>query len=204
MLRFIGNSLPARLTILIPFIGNLIIFNEFVQKSFTMPENIMRFGNIQYEINISAFLSYYYIGFSLFGIGTIIYIIYADALIKKYINEVEYYERVADRTFVGDLRMMLSSIEDNKKLMEDILETGSYNSAKSVIESAGADGEVPGYTKSYIMKCYYNLNDKKYSLARFFVSLFYAMGSIILLIPSIKTFVRAGTIVFFSIKSFWG
>lgn len=89
----VGNSTPARLTILAPLIGYLVIYNQFIAEFFflsnatpDLPKEIPSLLLLFKELK----LTFLYFGLLLFGIGAILFAAYAPRSIRKYKSPEEY------------------------------------------------------------------------------------------------------------------
>lgn len=90
--RGIGNSFPAKLSLAMPVIGYIILFNDVVVSIFksnmhaTSPMINGMFWN----------LYYYYFGLFSFGIASSIYYLFCSRLVRDYISFQSYYEAEAE------------------------------------------------------------------------------------------------------------
>jgi hypothetical protein len=89
----IGNSTPARLTILAPLIGYLVIYNQFIADFFflsnttpDLPQESPSLLDLFRELK----LTFLYFGLLLFGIGAMLFAAYAPRNIRKYKSPEEY------------------------------------------------------------------------------------------------------------------
>jgi len=89
----VGNSTPARLTILAPLIGYLVIYNQFIAEFFflsnatpDLPQENPALLDLFKELK----LTFLYFGLLLFGIGAMLFAAYAPRNIRKYKSPEEY------------------------------------------------------------------------------------------------------------------
>jgi hypothetical protein len=89
----IGNSTPARLTALAPLIGYLIIYNQLIADFFFLSKAGKVHDNSPVTI-LDLFrdnkLTFLYFGLVLFGVGAIIFSLFAPKSIRKYKTAEEY------------------------------------------------------------------------------------------------------------------
>jgi len=89
----VGNSTPARLTALAPLIGYLVIYNQIIADFFFLsiadPEPRAR-DTTALDLFRELKLTFLYFGLVFFGIGAIIFALYAPKNIKKYKSPEEY------------------------------------------------------------------------------------------------------------------
>lgn len=89
----IGNSTPARLTILAPLIGYLVIYNQFIAEFFflsnatpDLPQERPSLLDLFRELK----LTFLYFGLLFFGVGAMLFAAYAPRTIRKYKSSEEY------------------------------------------------------------------------------------------------------------------
>ena len=89
----IGNSTPARLTALAPLIGYLIIYNQFIAEFFFLSNG----GSDSDRPTLSMLdllrdlkLTFLYFGLVSFGIGAILFALFAPRSVRKYKTPEEY------------------------------------------------------------------------------------------------------------------
>lgn len=89
----VGNSTPARLTILAPLIGYLVIYNQFIAEFFflsnanpDLPQESPSLLDLFKELK----LTFLYFGLLLFGVGAMLFAAYAPRNIRKYKSPEEY------------------------------------------------------------------------------------------------------------------
>ena len=89
----IGNSTPARLTALAPLIGYLVIYNQLIADFFflSIAEPDLKVNDTTaLDLFRELKLTFLYFGLVFFGIGAIIFALFAPRIIKKYKTPEEY------------------------------------------------------------------------------------------------------------------
>src|SRR5262245_13941791 len=89
-LRAVGNSPIVKMTIVIPVLGWLILFNDYIVHQLSAVEEI--FGKLQ----VSSRLLWLYVGLFITSIGSILYAGFCPEEIKKYASEIDYSKDVFD------------------------------------------------------------------------------------------------------------
>ena len=86
-LRSVGNSAPAKLTVIIPLVGYLIIFNEKLASYLELSHELFGVERLP-QLPVRLLLKY--LGLCLIAGGSIIFSIYCLLEIKKYRSTTEY------------------------------------------------------------------------------------------------------------------
>ena len=89
----VGNSTPARLTILAPLIGYLVIYNQFIAEFFFLSNanpDLPQESHSLLDLFRELKLTFLYFGLLLFGVGAMFFAAYAPRNIRKYKSPEEY------------------------------------------------------------------------------------------------------------------
>jgi hypothetical protein len=89
-LRSVGNSLPARLTILIPLVGYLIIFNQVTAKYLTLIQELAGRTSPDHPISVSPRLLLVYFGLCALALGSAIYSYFCPNQVRHYGSSAAY------------------------------------------------------------------------------------------------------------------
>jgi hypothetical protein len=189
LLRTIGNSGPARLTILIPLVGYLILLNTWVVDKLDLSERIV--GTSSGSVNRLIMI---YLGLVAFAIGSTIFTWRCPLEVKKYASAEEY---------IAGEEALLS--ERAQGIIEDRLKNGDSRAKETLGAYQEADQERPTPTleehrhraKQFFrieMGLYYEMQNRSRSNSRWLASLFYLFGTVLLLYPSALVFCRVMTV----------
>jgi hypothetical protein len=85
----LGESSMVRLTILVPFIGYMIIFNEYVQKFISLSIRWTKNGSAHLDVSTPS-LYFLYFGLLLLGIASFFYALFAPSQIKNHPMVADY------------------------------------------------------------------------------------------------------------------
>src|SRR6266852_9232668 len=90
-LRSVGNSLPARLTILIPLVGYLIIFNQETAKYLTLIQELAgQKTSADHPISVSPSVLLVYFGLCALALGSAIYSYLCPDQVRHYGSSAAY------------------------------------------------------------------------------------------------------------------
>jgi len=176
-LRAIGNSPAAKASILIPFIGYLILFNKRLVEALAFrcidspcQEQIL-FPN----------LYYLYFGLTIFGLGSFLYQVQCDPRIKRFANVEDYVLSVRDITTNLEL-------EHHQQVIDSL--TGDAAATRDFLGAQLADPDLAPSIKLDILTRHYRALDSSKIVGRLLVSVAYLFGLGLLAIPSITTFIQ--------------
>lgn len=180
--RALGNSTPARLSLVIPFFGYLILFNEHVRGilklSYPMagPNTVAIVGLAFSEI--SAFY-WTYFGLLLFGVASSIYQIVCAGEIKQHLTHSIYIE----------YRLKTLLDEDVMSVCEFLISHGGkktdfprIESIRDILESSGSRSDK---STKYVLYCHYTELDVDNGLYMLLCFYLYAAGLTLLVMPTI-------------------
>lgn len=207
-LRVLGKSKVVSLTILMPFIGYLILFNQELSNYLELSKEILNITSESGQdkgLAISR-LYYLYFGFMLIGFGSILFSICCPQYIKENNTEYEFVDRELSLASVSRFSKILLPFSDKNRFGKIHQKLGLYNKAFQA-----AKYEPDGDNVDYVLKrtgqleslsakgilgmvWHYYLDCK--ILCRATISLLYGTGLILVLIPSALVFKRVCEIVF--------
>jgi hypothetical protein len=173
-LRAIGNSSSIKMTIFIPAIGYLVLFNQklisFVQLSpiifgTSSPEN--------FDAGFHRLLMIYF-GLVSLSVASLIYQFFCPQEIKLYDSSTHYISAVRDNLSANQLSQIENYLLFNHKSKEEYLHIG-----KQWIDNAAYTNRTELY--------YRTLNEGRLFL-KIMALVLYAVGFILLLIPSLRVF----------------
>ncbi|WP_157095565.1 hypothetical protein [Bradyrhizobium sp. AT1] len=176
-LRAIGNSPAAKASILIPFLGYLILFNKRLVEA-------LAFRCIDYpcqEQILFPNLYFLYFGLTIFGLGSFLYQVQCDPRIKRFANVEDYVLSVRDITTNLELEHHQHKIDS---LMGESLATNDFLGAQLT------DPDLAPSIKLDILTRHYRALDSSKKVGRLLVAAAYFSGLGLLAIPSIATLIQ--------------
>lgn len=179
-LRAIGNSPAAKASILIPFLGYLILFNKWLVDA-------LAYRCIDYPCKEQVLfpnLYYLYFGLTIFGLGSFLYQVRCDSRIKQFSNIDHYVLSVRDITTNVEL--------ERHQLEADQLE-GDLEATSDFLAAQLADPNLNSSIKLDILMRHYRALDKSKPLSRLAIFIAYLLGFGLLTVPSITTLVEVTT-----------
>ncbi len=125
-LRRIGQSKLMNLTILVPLLGYLILFNEQLIEYFELSKEV--FPNIDDGSKLSnetkSRLFYFYFGFSFLGVASLFYQLFCPSLLKEHGSAGDYVNEELDlmtQQRVDDMIMRFHKLSNFGDAIESIL-----------------------------------------------------------------------------------
>jgi hypothetical protein len=189
-LRAIGNSGPAKLTILIPLVGYYIIFNAQLARYLDLISEIA--GSTTHPTSVPPRLLLIYFGLCAFAVGAVLYSLFCPVEVKQYGSSAAYVG--------GDGPHIKSYILDS---IEEKLDKSGYKyEYKREKERHMFSEEIRGHEAKVditngVLHLYFEFRDNSYLLIRFITFAFYVIGFLSLIIPSLGVFVRV-------VRLLWG
>ncbi|MGY3441118.1 hypothetical protein [Bradyrhizobium sp. USDA 4473] len=184
-LRSIGNSRAAKLTVLIPLVGYLILLNDDIVKHLELSQEV--FGAAASE-TLTKLLAVY-VGLVLVAIASVIFAACCPLEVKRYASAQEYVagdEPFMSQRAFGVLQSRLR-VGDRIAREDHANYTAHFNSRPT--PSAPEDIRRRNAQHNRIeMNLYYEMLDRSRWLARWAAAVLYAAGLGFLLVPSASVF----------------
>ena len=185
ILRGLGNSGLARLSILAPIFGHLILFNEPISR-FLASFDVALGKPAEAPLSILYFL---YLGLFFMGLASAVYQIRCHRVVKRYFDEEDFVLSAGPSVTRRDLQIYLEVIEEAHNS-----EVPSFDPrlARQQFEKRGGALESQGDTplRNDIMKAYYAVLARARPFSRAITAAFYLVAFGCLAVPSVKTFLR--------------
>lgn len=195
-LRAIGNSAPVRLTILIPLIGYLLIFNQHIIEYL---EIISEIGGVSsasaHDLNISPRLLWIYYGFCALAVGSTIYSALCPSEIKYYGTPAGYVG--GDGRNIGDF-----AFEPIEKILRKSAYCSDYERIRARYEPGVLTEQQKDQINNGILHLYFEYLNNSHAVMRLTTSVLFAFGFLCLSIPSLQIFYRVTAILFGVTKRF--
>lgn len=187
-LKVIGSSYPAKASVLMPFVGYLIIFQEdfvrFVSRwspfsdPFAEQSSVTPFG-----------LNFYflYFGLFIFGVGSFIFSIFCDPCIKRHADSDAFCAYAASTSTANDIRQYCEYI--CARLGDS---SPDARTSRLILQSitSGIQQEIPGESRIFAHKTYYLIKDTRLVILRCLVFASFIIGLLLMAVPSLIAFVK--------------
>jgi hypothetical protein len=197
-LRGIGKSSAAKLTVLLPLIGYLIIFNKNVADFLHLASEFTEAADTQF--GIAPKLMLVYLGICAVALGQVMYGVFSPVEVKAYGHETPY---------VLDAVRVTKDFEYEK--LEAALRVSAYRS--EYIRMRDRYERTPGppiteeqkaHINNGVLHLYFRLLNNRWWAARWSAGAFYLIGFVCLVIPSAGVFFRVLKIIFGVLSTdFW-
>jgi hypothetical protein len=194
-LRSVGNSPLARLTIIIPLVGYLIIFNEYALQYLHLSHRLFdgqptSTSEVQ-STQISMRLLLIYFGLCAVALASAIYTVACPPEIKRHGSPTEYSGGDGQNLSVGQLVEIAKKFRpSNAQTVRFVNFAGTladkslFGAALTKFREQNTEDEVEG------VRIHFEKLDESLPLARVSSGALYATGFIILAIPSLDVFWR--------------
>lgn len=189
-LRSIGESLPAKLTVLFPIVSNLIIFNDFIASSYQNNQTLFKFiPNLSAKFDFYLFCTF--VGLIIFSLGQVFYIVFCPTLIKKYPDTDDFLISRKESISKSLLLMWAREVEGSSNLTDVEKSEEGIFSAISVLQNEKFSLAEMNDQIVNISRLYYLSKERVNLYMRFFVMACFSLGLIVMFTPSILTVVSA-------------
>jgi len=191
-LRAIGNSTAVKMTIFIPVIGYMVLFNEYILHYLALSSHIFGSTEIQsssQEAHVSWRLVLLYFGFCFLAGGAAIYQFFCPAEVKEFGTPIDYIS--AMRPQMGDVMFgrLESTLSKHKNCSKEFTQFQKHMLDRQGRYSQKADRDeiFEAYKRDVLELNFRSLNASS-PILRMVTAAFYVVGSIILAIPSLNVF----------------
>ncbi|SIN83152.1 hypothetical protein SAMN05443247_00044 [Bradyrhizobium erythrophlei] len=193
-LRAVGKSSAAKVTVLLPLIGYLIIFNKNVADFLQLAAQFT--GADQAQFGVAPKLMLVYVGACAIAAGQGLYGLFCPAEVKGYGHVTPY---------VLDAARVTKDFKYEK--LEDVLRASRYRAEyirmRDRYEKGGSPitEEQKGHINNGVLHLHFAWLDNRLWLARWLTGLCYLLGLVCLLVPSLGVFLRVARIIFNVLKT---
>jgi hypothetical protein len=192
-LRSVGNSFAARSTVLIPLVGYFIIFNSKLADYVSLIHEVT--GTDTSGLSVSPRLFETYFGLCCIAVGAAIYSLFCPPTIKKY---------GSTGAFAGDDGSHYGkfAIEQLKDILSDSPQKAALDTVVGRYAPMGTmSGQDPPDSAYFqlnnaILHLYYTYPNRSAPILSALSATFFAIGFVVLLIPSIYVFARVSSVLF--------
>ncbi|MCA1415281.1 hypothetical protein I6F30_29740 [Bradyrhizobium sp. NBAIM20] len=190
-LRAIGKSPAAKMTVLLPLIGYLIIFNKSVAEFLHLVSELAG-GSEKQLMSVSPKLMLVYLGTCGIAMGQVLYGVFCPSEVKAYGHETPYVadaEKVTKDFGYEKLEAALreSAYNPEYQRMRDRYEKSPF--ARPITEDQKA------IINNGVLHLHFRLLNNRWLAARWATAVFYFCGLVCLMVPSLGVFVRVMKII---------
>ncbi|WP_438461983.1 hypothetical protein [Marinomonas sp. PE14-40] len=210
-LRIIGKSKVANLTILMPFIGYLILFNQELVNYLELSKAVLNIADDNVEVSNTSIsrLYYLYFGLTFVGASSILFSLVCPSIIKANSTEYEFSDHELKVMTHERLFMLIRSFEYKLVRESDLIKSleksySNFIDARNIaaIEATKTGVDVDEREKDIELVESKNILRKawryhRYSSPtwRFIISIGYLVGFALVLIPSAQVFIKVINII---------
>lgn len=183
-LKSLGNSKAIKMTMFIPVLGYLILFNEHIISLISSAFEITKLSG---ENSISRNNYYFlYFGLTIVGTATFLFQLFCPSFIKEYQSIRDYTEKNIDYMTPNRLASLCKLLEK-----KDIQPHKLVIKAKQVLEkNPSVDEKLFRVSSIDILEHFWNKHSWSLTWPRFIIISMYMIGFLLLAIPSIKMFIK--------------
>jgi hypothetical protein len=189
-LRGIGKSPAAKVTVLLPLVGYLIVFNDSVAKFLHLASEFV--GSTDAQFGVAPKLMLVYVGACAIALGQSIYGICCPGEVKSYGHATPY---------VLDASRVTKDFEFEK--LEDALRSSVYRTEYLRMRDRYERSPGPPITEEQkahinngVLHLHFKLLNNRWSAARWLTGGLYLLGLVLLAIPSVGVFLRVLAIIY--------
>lgn len=193
LLRGFGQSVPAAISMLTPFIGYIVLYHTEIEKYLggmgglidaqTAPNQCVSWLDFSMRLNLV------YCGLLLLGIGTIVYRIFAPEAVKEAQSISKFVLNSVDNISARNLRSMYTTIKSRRpETASSFIEIAPWLDRKINLKFANDElrRDEGGQLKIDVLRGYYNVQDRYTKRPVVYVVLtMFVIGFSLLAIPGI-------------------
>ena len=193
LLRGFGQSIPATISMLTPFIGYIVLYHTEIRKYLGVMGGLIEAQTASTQcmplIDFSMRLNLLYCGLLLLGIGTIVYRIFAPEAVKEAQSISKYVLNSIDNISARNLRSMYVTIKSLRpEIASSFLESADWLDRNKNLKFANDElrKDENGQLKIDVLRGYYNVQDRYTKRPLIYVILImFAVGFSFLAIPGL-------------------
>jgi hypothetical protein len=187
-LRAVGKSQAAKVTVLLPLVGYLIIFNKDVADFLRLAAQFAGADDAQF--GVAPKLMLVYVGACAIALGQVIYGVFCPAEVKAYGHVTPYVLDAARVTKDFEYEKLEATLRASRYGAEYIRMRDRYERGGSPITD-----EQRGHINNGVLHLYFAWLNNRWWIARWLAGLCYLLGLVCLLIPSFGVFLRVMRII---------
>ncbi len=174
----IGRSPVSKLSILMPFIGYLILLQDEVISV------IAPFQGSKAALDVKLSIGFYllYFGLFIFGVASFLYHVACPEIVRRFHSSDEYVERIQPYVTASDLKAKLIVIIDSAGAESELgKEAFLYHSSIS----AGLDTQLHTAVRNFTLRTFFERLDISLDWIRWVVLLLFVAGLTLTAVPSV-------------------
>jgi hypothetical protein len=202
-LRTVGNSFAVKLTILIPVIGYLVLFNESLLRYFELSrtifdttDNVTGHGNVPSPVSLRLLAVYF--GLCLVAVGSAIHQLFCPREIKTFQSAPNYVSEVLtnlDNISLTNMQDTLQIEDRNKVEQVAALVSAAERRTEGLQFASERYFSVWNEHKRDILGLYFDHLNYRAPLARYAATAFYVIGFAALAVPSLDVFIKVSRVL---------
>jgi hypothetical protein len=183
------------MTVLIPLIGYMVIFNEYILPYLQLSKAIFEgHAHIGEAAHVSARLIAIYFGLCFLGMGSLTYQLACPAEVKRFGTAPDYISTWLPHMGEVSLRRIESRLEANSASKPDFVGIRDREQLRLLRSPRTALDDTHRKYWPDVLEIYFEYLDETRWIARIFVFLCDSLGLIFLAIPSAEVFYRVTTV----------
>lgn len=188
-LRGVGKSSAAKVTILLPLVGYLIIFNKNVADFLHLASEFV--GSTDAQFGIAPKLMLVYIGTCAIALGQAIYAMCCPAEVKAYGHVTPYVLDASRVTKDFEYEKLEDAIRDSGYRDEYVRMRDRYERGMQAITE-----EQKAHINNGVLHLHFKLLNNRWPGARWLTGCLYLLGFLLLAVPSTGVFLRVIKIIY--------
>lgn len=173
----IGRSPVSKLSILMPFIGYLILLQDKVISVIAPLEG----SGAALDVKLSIGFYLLYFGLFIFGVASFFYHVACPEVVRRFHSSDEYVERIQPYVTASDLKAKLIVIIERAGAESEIgKEASLYHSSIS----AGLDTQLHTAVRNFTLRAFFEKLDTSLGWVRWAVLLLFVAGLTLTAVPS--------------------
>ena len=183
-LRTIGDSLPAKASILMPFVGYFILFQADFIRIISEWSPIFDSTNHNATLHVGLRFYFLYFGLFIFGVGSLLFALFCADVIKRHSNATAFCSYTLPMCSPSDFVEYSIYVQTHTSI-----ESAEYKKAASLqnmIESGITS--ITQENKIYLLKEYYTIIDIRFPGLRFTTIVCFVAGMTLMALPSLMIF----------------
>lgn len=196
-IRKIGQTRALRLTIFVPVIGYMILFNQQIVHVFELSKHLFAnvshiplddaIGTVSPETKTRLF--YFYFGLTFLGLGSILYQLFCPRLIKEHASDREYVREEINLITETRAESLANYLQHNRSGMRSHAEYSQQRHYIKVNEKDPEERKRKLESETIdLMVDFWRVENRSSPLSRSLVLIFYVVGFVMLGIPSVQMF----------------
>lgn len=185
MLGSIGRSSVSKLSMLMPFVGYLILLQD---KVVALATPLIIQEGTDFRISVGFYLLYF--GLFIFGLGSFLFHVAAPHTAKDFKSADDYVEKLQGLVSTSELIVMLDEI-----ILRESSNSNPYREAtlyrNTLAVGIGAGAQQP--VKVFTLRAYFHVEDKSRKYFIFAVFFLFLFGVFLTFIPSIIVLIRVAS-----------